>query len=805
MKNYKKGFLTIAVLSAMSLMAAEDTTIYVNTFEDQDIDDNKCSLREAVVAASKHVAYHGCPKGKPHVSTTNVIQLEAGTYTLKSELVPTSAMVILGKEPADWSKTNVISNEYPAQTPIKTIISGNNTSRIFNTSNLDKPTLSLQDLILTQGKSNGDGGALSLGGITDLTNVSITDSNAIKGGAIYLSNAQATLTVSGGQFKGNKADSGSVLAMSCSDNLGFTKRSITLSGSSYIANGSGTSKTTFAFCGEPSASVYSNTITENIASSTDGSIIKFNSTQLNNEGDLSSASKLALLSNTIVKNSAQSIFAYNQTGTKNVNYNVLAFNTGKSCAYTAGNIATVASANISVEKNALMLDAGNDQCELPTDLLKASATNTLDLKGIKFEDILNKIQDPVDFTNYMSMYFPIERAVGQIDLVDSGSKGCAKLDQRGFSRISEITSDADGVDDNTCDIGAIEVLRFSVGNIAQSNQDLVKLVQSYQDEIDVFKPLISDSKTKPEYLPFYRIQLSLYENLKAFTKSDQKYRPIYFDPFQGNLPDEVLSSGGARQILHLNTDNYDVLKPEVLGIGKLDTNKKFLGVQDANLRCVWDADLKKITMYRTDDRLTPSGDAEFCKYTLKSKSSGKIASGYLIGTFINIGPNVPAETSYVVEHGGLQKVNVDLLKNANDDGDGSTSSLENQPKKSPFYLNAQGQQQAIRFNKIPDSVTVTSERSGPCPGTDEDRRLTCHGGAMTMQLNNTLDPFNYTVTYVVYDMDTGKSGEGKVLLKNTASAPGSVRQSGGGSMGWMSLLGLIGLTFMRYRSRTKLS
>ena len=36
MKNYKKGLLTVMVLSAMSLMAAEDKTIYVNTFDDID-------------------------------------------------------------------------------------------------------------------------------------------------------------------------------------------------------------------------------------------------------------------------------------------------------------------------------------------------------------------------------------------------------------------------------------------------------------------------------------------------------------------------------------------------------------------------------------------------------------------------------------------------------------------------------------------------------------------------------------------------------------------------------------------------
>ena len=36
MKNYKKGLLTLAILSAMPLMAAVDRNIYVTTFEDED-------------------------------------------------------------------------------------------------------------------------------------------------------------------------------------------------------------------------------------------------------------------------------------------------------------------------------------------------------------------------------------------------------------------------------------------------------------------------------------------------------------------------------------------------------------------------------------------------------------------------------------------------------------------------------------------------------------------------------------------------------------------------------------------------
>ena len=58
MKNNKKTLLGIMVLSAMSLMAADDRVIQVTTFEDQNGEDlNNCSLREALVAAKKNIAF----------------------------------------------------------------------------------------------------------------------------------------------------------------------------------------------------------------------------------------------------------------------------------------------------------------------------------------------------------------------------------------------------------------------------------------------------------------------------------------------------------------------------------------------------------------------------------------------------------------------------------------------------------------------------------------------------------------------------------------------------------------------------
>ncbi|MEG2070322.1 MAG: CSLREA domain-containing protein, partial [Bacteroidales bacterium] len=55
-----KGLLCVMVLSAMSLMAAEDKTLYVNTFDDEDGENlNKCSLREAIKTACMMISDHG--------------------------------------------------------------------------------------------------------------------------------------------------------------------------------------------------------------------------------------------------------------------------------------------------------------------------------------------------------------------------------------------------------------------------------------------------------------------------------------------------------------------------------------------------------------------------------------------------------------------------------------------------------------------------------------------------------------------------------------------------------------------------
>lgn len=799
MKKFTKGLLTLTVLATMSLMAAEDPIIYVTTFEDEDGENtSKCSLREAITAASTHQPYGGCPKGDRYVSNVKKIQLEAGTYNLKRELTPNSPLYILGKEPADFSRPNAINNDYPAKTALKTTISGQGSTRLFNTINLQRPSLTLENIVLDGGLSADTGGALLLGGSTELNSVVIQNSKANKGGAIALDGANSHLTLTSSVIKANQAATGSALAMTCIDGLDYTSREIKITSSSFIQNGSATSDSVLAFCGQPQAVISSSTITQNTANSSTGNIIQFSSKKGTVNTNLSTSATLGLLSNTIVKNTAATTLLYDLVGKKTLNYNALAFNTGTSCKFNDGNIANVEEANIDVAMNALFLTS-NDICELPKKVLADSKTNTVDLNGLSFGSLFSDLQQDKEFTNFLPMYFPRENT-GALDLIDVGGGGaCSTYEQRGIKRLIESTSSTNP-NKNTCDIGSTEVLRLTIQNITELNKSATALLASYQENYDLFKELVENKETKPELLTYYTLRRDDFARLIQYTKSDQKYRTIFSDPFTLNLPDELVLNDGGRQVQHLNADNYDV-SVKVQGVGKIGTDGTFIGQVDNRLQCSWNSNLKQILLYRTDDRFTADSDFEICEYTLTNKTTKKSAKGFILGRFSNIAPNLGDNLEFTMQHGTDQKISVDLLKGANDDGDGLVSTLTN-PNKSPFFLNPQGQTQAIRIVDLPSPVSVKADRSGPCPNLDS--KYTCYGGNVTMQLNNTLDVFSYNVKYVVYDADGAASAEGTVQLKNTATQPGSVRTSGGGgSMGWFSLFGILGLLIYRKRSQNK--
>lgn len=815
MKNYKKGFLTLVVLSTMTLMAAEgEKPIYVTTFDDEDgTNPDKCSLREALHAAAAHKAYGGCSAGQVYSTVPNVIQLEAGEYKLTKELRPNSDVSIVGKEPADYSRPDVLTNSFPAATPIRTTISGQGSSRIFNTIYENKPSLTLNDVILKNGSSLNDsnnkvGGAIYAGGALTLNNVNIIDSNAKAGGAIYLNDVSSSLTINYGVFQTNKAEQGSVLGMTCDDNLGSTIRSIAVSGATFIGNGATDSLSMLSFCGQPTVAFTANTMTHNTASPSQGSIIQFSKLTPQGDVSLSDQSSLFLLSNTIVENDAWSTLLYSKNSLKRLSHNILAYNKGKSCRYANGDVSKVEGSGVILTYNALKLAAGDDQCEVAEQVTKEGKDYTLDVSNIEFSSILSKLEPPSESTGFMPMYFPQNLGTDK-DLVDIGYNGCSATDQRGVTRV--IAENSNGPNDvaNSCDIGSTEVLRLTANNLIAMNTSVVVALNSYQSILDNYNKLIADPATNQDYLPYYKIQSELYSKLIKYTKSDQQYRTIFMDPFVANLPAEIISKddkgNDVRVVKHLTADNYDVIV-EPLGVGMLDDKNVFVGNKDPNFLCRWNPDLKRIMLWRKDDSVTPSGDSEFCSYKLELKTNPSIkSSGYVIGKFTNIAP-IAKDATFNIEYGSTKAIDVDLLQYANDDGDGNAAALTEKPNKPKFYVNADGVELPIRIGKDIDPVVITADRSGPCPG--EDNKYTCYGGKVHIQLRSTLDPFSYKFTYYVYDADgkistpeNTKFDAATVTLINSGTAPGSPRVSGGGSLGWLSLLGLLGLTgYRRYQA-----
>ena len=274
MKHFKKGLLGVMVVAAMTLMAAEDRTIHVNTFEDEDnVNMNQCSLREAIKTASLNKAYGGCSAGNTGSGQTDYIQLEAGTYKLNKEIVPESKVVIFGKSPYLDREKNPITFKYPALGELTSRIDAGGKSRLFNT--ITKTSLTLENVILENGYSADEGGALLVGGALTLNNAQILNSKSDKkGGALYLVGpGEHQVTVNNSVLQGNQATVGSVLAMQCYAGLLDVKTNIEFGANSIISNGQISNLNTFDFCGNPKVAMANNTIAKNTASTVNGSIL----------------------------------------------------------------------------------------------------------------------------------------------------------------------------------------------------------------------------------------------------------------------------------------------------------------------------------------------------------------------------------------------------------------------------------------------------------------------------------------------------------------------------------------------------
>jgi CSLREA domain-containing protein len=806
MKNYKKALLALAVLANMPLFA--DTTnqrIEVTTFADEDGENaNACSLREAIKVAETRKSAYGCTVY--NLNTDQVIQLKAGTYTLNKELVPNANVSIYGygerNEDMIWSEKNVLTNDYPALPLLQTRINAAGKSRIFNTAENQK-ALFLQNIILENGIASNQGGAIYAGGDVTLLNTQILNSQAPKGGAVFLGGNEVDLSISHSLVQGNQATTGSVLAMSCFNGTEYAKRDVTFTSSSIINNGSNNSTSTFEFCGEPKAEFTINTIAQNIANTVNGVILKFTGdavpgTTTNPSTILSGGSSLNLQNNTIVQNKAHTTFLYDSLGGKELTFNIIGFNPdGYACRYLAGSAADLKNSGLRLSFNALNLSNNTDKCDLPTEIL-SSANKTIDISGVPFSALLER-HEAAAVTGFLPLYFPLKLPSGKEDLIDVDSDGkavCADIDQRGLARrpTNKLYYQPDNIARNSCDIGSVELMKLTAGDLrGLGNESITTLLEGYQTQYDTAEKNL----TNPLYSYLWdalKIDFANYKNLLDQTKANAKYRAIYIDLKANGLP---LPNEDSNHLLKFfNSTDYNI-KVETIGTGLIDD--KVYNIKDKEekvLKCEWNSALQQIIFYRLDDLTTTAGDNNYCKYTVSTKDGTIQSTGLLEAKFDNIAPVVNND-KVIFQYLANEIIPLNLLKYANDDGDGPVSALITKPNKPqfadlPIYLPSKSSKDGI-------FTVVKADREGPCPGDDKDN--TCYGGNIYIQAKNSFNNFNDTLTYYVYDADNKISNAGTLsLVSSNTAAGGNSSGGGGGSLGILSLASLLGLVvYRRYR------
>lgn len=810
MKNYKKTLLATLVLATMPLFAATSSApIQVTTFVDEDGENNyACSLREALKTAADRKPYGGCQVTDTSPATTKSIQLEAGTYVLDRELAPKIDIVILGKSPVDWEKRSVITNDYPAQTVLKTTIDARGKGRIFNTTG-NNSSLTLNDIILKNGKTSDRGGAIYAGGNVSLQNVQILDGEAgISGGAVFLAGSSSSLNIVSALLKNNKAPLGSLLAMSCINDNVYSKRNIEVKTSSLIANGTANSSSMLEFCGEPTASLSTNTIAQNTVNLSNGSLIKFTgdsqvgSTPTNNSSILSNLSSINLLSNTIVENNAYSAFLYDKLGLKILSFNVLAYNNGGySCRYLLGDVTEEKEVDIVPLYNAFSLN-GASKCDLPKLALPEKHTN-IDISAVNIRTLLTTLQPESEFTAFLPLYYPVNTKLEK-DLLNTGATECSATDQRNIARITDGTLHYDPDSRNSCDIGSVEFMKLTAGDITDvSNISLTTLVANYKNQLDFFNDLVKQPNN-PDFLTYYKVRAQEYKNLYEKTKTNLKYRAIFIDlkNYQLPIPQETQQADGTSKVAFFNKQNY-IVTTEPLGKGQISDNVENIDEKDAeNLVCEWNDDLEQIIFYRTDDRITQAGDKIFCKYTVQYRADRSItSSGLISAAFLNIAPEAK-DTSVTLKYQKKEKVAINLLNFANDYGDMGEGGKgpASKPNKPQFWRNAEGVELPIKLTNVPsENISVTADRKGPCP--EPDQQETCYGGNIYVQEINIFNPFNYSFNYQVYDAEGLISNTATVKIISTGTTSDDTRKGGGGSLNFLSIFGLFSL--LAYRRMKK--
>lgn len=892
---YKKSLLAAMVAAALPVMvtaATTDNTIYVTTTADENdqVSNDKCSLREAIIAAKTNKAYGGCIAGQ-FAGSDKIKFKNPGTYVINSPLVIDSPLNITGADAFNFDQLDTVTGGNTARSQLNTIIKANGAFSLFN-NGINESAITLNSLVLMGG--NGvKGGAIRSSGVVTLNRVYIMNSQASQeGGAIYLDGSKASLSATDSIFYANQAVRGAVLSMSCLDSLRATPRSISFERTSILSNGSASTQSVLHLCGNFSATISTSTISGNTVggAKADGVILYRHNPDA--ESPLHTDSVLTLQSNTIVQNNGWSTLVYDNVGTLNLAYNVLAYNKGgKSCRYYPYGVANAENAELKDEKakvksnfDAIFKDRGvnspnpEGECYLP--VLKEGTTdqrNIYDLNSVRnnFDQLFYPLPPfnetslslkPTDLDyrklegyGFLPAYIPkrANAASGTVggksaSVVDLEGSGCSAIDQRSSPRNIRLFT-AGNPKLNLCDRGSIELNKlYSDSVVSISNYSVIERIDSIKSDIKKYQDIMNaadfDVKFKKQYevtIKDLEKQLTVLQIVNPKNPQTQRYRQVYATLFTTSVGQEQYIDvppvdrtkdqyTGIKYNRFINYDgtfnskDYDITVKSV-GRGPLsfitdalsnpDSIPDSMKNQEKYITCVWSPTLKEVLVSRTEPRpagqpplpvTTPSGSAEYCAFTVTLKSDPRVKStGYVQARIINIAP-VAKNDSFTLKYGNTAPIQLNILANDNDDGDG-TSNVPGYPTgRNVFYEDKETNSYAnIKVSDVKQTDTgfetdlgyVNFQYVQPCPNSSTtSEEETCYGGKITYTAKNIFSPFNDSFKYKVLDADRMESNEATVRIVNTATTTDDTRGNsgnstgsgggGGGSVGWLALAGL---------------
>ncbi len=426
--------------------------INVNTTTDENGENGgNCSLREAIQSVNTQQAFGGCIAGERF--GTNVISLQNAIYTLPKGAIQVSHDVTIQGATLKTDEIDSITFVKPKRTAPTTQINGNS-QRIFNTSS-NTAALTLQNLLISNGKAD-IGGAILAGGPVTLSNTVLSDNEAtVAGGAIYLSGRSSTLSADNSTFRKNKGNQGAVLGMSCFDHLSPVTRTIIISGSSLINNGSIENNSIIEGCGAVTMSVETSTIAQNTAK-VSGGILYF-------VDNLDSFSSLTLLRVTMAENHTAPVLSYGQLGDLAIASSIIAFN----------------DVGCSAKNNSTTLYNGGESIggfnTLQNCSLQYLTTNTLLKTDIILDEpshadasFATELNPLANYGGYTDVYLP--KTTSKYILNRAPGANC-EIDQRGSQNLSS----------NTCDTGSVErrtvVAVFDIAKVVINKDDSDRIAE----------------------------------------------------------------------------------------------------------------------------------------------------------------------------------------------------------------------------------------------------------------------------------------------------------------------------------------